>query len=97
LISIPVGIYAFNAYKHEMVSQDPDVLAVKADTTALKATLAKHDSFIEEQALVNARLSEFFKESRNSREDISNKLTGIGQSLTDQEKRLDRIEVRLDK
>lgn len=92
-----IGVYVWPLVKHDLITSDPSVVAIQVDTTAIKTKLIDHDTFIQQQTLVNSRLADFFKDSRVSRDDVAQKLSAIIQHNTDDDARLTRIETKLDR
>ena len=94
---IAILVYAGRAYLHDAIGSDPVIKDLQTDTVATKALVTAHDVFVKEQSKTDERLSEFFKESRASRDDMTSKLSAILQHGLDQDQRLDRIERKIDK
>ena len=94
---LAIALYAGKTYMHEFIASDASIVAIKADTQSAKGAIETHENFIKSQTQLNAKLSDYFKESRDARQDTTNRLSSIATSLVDQEKRLDRIETRLDR
>lgn len=92
-----IGVYAARAYLHEAISGDEIVRSMQTDITSTKTLVIAHDTFVKEQSDTNTKLSEFFRESRASRDEMTKQLSAILQHGVDQDQRLDRIERKLDK
>jgi len=96
LLVVGIVIYAGRAYLHDAIAGDEAVLQLRTDDAAIHALVISHDQFIHQETDQNAKLSEFFKESRQARDETSRQLSAIIQHGTDQDQRLDRIERKLD-
>lgn len=92
-----IAVYAGKAYLHESIAGDDTTKAIQADLASTKTLVLAHDNFVKAQEATDTRLSDFFKESRVAREDVTAKLAAIIQHGTDLDKRLDRIETKIDK
>lgn len=93
---LALALYAGRSYLHESISGDQAVIELRSDAAAAKALIASHDTFIREQGEANTRLSDFFRESRQSRDDMAKQLAAIIQHGADQDQRLLRIENKID-
>jgi len=99
-LSVILGIvvwWAAKDYQAKLVAENPVVVGVIADTAALKVKASEFDVVNRTQAELNQTLKAFFLESRESREKVDVQLGAIGQQLTDQDRRLSRIETKLDR
>ena len=96
LLVIGLVIYAGRAYLHDAISGDEKILELTTDVAAAKALVASHDAFIHQQADANIKLADYFKESRESRDQMTIQLSAIIQHGTDTDSRLDRIERKID-
>jgi hypothetical protein len=96
VVGAGVGIYAFNAYKHDMITSDQTVKDLLTETASTRALITTHEVFIQEQSKANAKLDAYFQEARKDRQDITTSLTKLETHLSDQDSRLDRIERKQD-
>lgn len=96
IAAIGIGAYAFNAYKHAMITDDSTVQQLLTDTASQRALVTSHEMFIQDQSKANAKLDTYFREARDDRDKINISITSLSQHLSDQDKTLDRIEGRLD-
>jgi len=75
---------------HQLQAQANDVKYI------LEKKAIDYDGFIKNQTDTNAKMGDFFKEAARRQIEDTAKLSAIGQQLSDQDKRLTRIELKLD-